>query len=115
VENGFIESFNGRLRGECLNWSGSRRWTTHARSWRGSVSIIITSDRTTRWQIEHRQPLRSCTGRRRNLLRWWGAHSRVSWSSLWSARKPRQQREKGLTLPKISNILCDREWEWFTP
>src|SRR6266851_7618787 len=27
----------------------------------------------------------------------------------WSARKPRQQREKGLTLPETSSIVCDRQ------
>jgi hypothetical protein len=39
----------------------------------------------------------------------------TSWKnwSLWSARKPRQQREKGLTLPKTSSFVCDREWERF--
>ena len=26
---------------------------------------------------------------------------------------PKKQREKGLTLPKTSNVVCDREWERF--
>ena len=62
VENGFIESFNGRLRDECLNVEWFSRWTTRGRSWRSFASITITSVRTARWRIERRRHSRSYTG-----------------------------------------------------
>ena len=42
--------------------------------------------------------------------------SRLCTKGSWymdNARNPRHQREKGLTLPQTSNIVCDREWERF--
>lgn len=56
VENGLIESFNGRLRDECLNveWFGSL--IKHERDWR-SGAITTTSDvRTVRWTINRQHP-----------------------------------------------------------
>ena len=50
VENGFIESFNGRLRDECLNVGVvclAARCTSEA----GSASITIISVRTARWGV----------------------------------------------------------------
>jgi putative transposase len=63
VENGFIESFNGRLRDECLNveWFVSLE-RTRGRSWRSSVNITITNGRTALWRIERQQHSRSSTG-----------------------------------------------------
>ena len=62
VENGFIESFNGRLRDECLNVEWFLRWKMPGRSWRSSESTTITNVHTARWRTGHRRHSRSCTG-----------------------------------------------------
>lgn len=48
VENAFIESFNGRLRDECLNVHRSPWRMPRRRSKRGG-SITISTDPTARW------------------------------------------------------------------
>jgi putative transposase len=50
VENRFIESFNGRLRDECLKWSRFPRWKMPGRSWRSSESTTLTNVRKARWR-----------------------------------------------------------------
>jgi len=47
VENGFIESFNGRLRDECLNVEWFVSMKMHDRSWRSSGSMNLQQRRTT--------------------------------------------------------------------
>ena len=76
VENGFIESFNGRLRDECLNVEWFSSWPTRGTSWRSCASITTSRVRTVRWRIGRRQHSERCTKGR--LVHCWGAHSRVS-------------------------------------
>ena len=61
VENGYIESFNGRLRDECLNVEWFRSSTMRGRNSRLGVVTTMTAGRTARWKIEPRPRLRNCT------------------------------------------------------
>jgi len=54
VQNGFIESFNGRLRDELLNWSGWRRSKRRVASWRPGVTITTINGHTARSPIARR-------------------------------------------------------------
>jgi hypothetical protein len=78
VENGFIESFNGRLRDECLRLNGFHRCTMRGRSRLSSANITITNGRTAHWRTVA-SGVRGATpahhGKR--LVHRWGAHSRV--------------------------------------
>jgi len=55
VENGYIESFNGRLRDECLNVEVFLRWPMLAASWLSGCTITTTTDLTRRSPIARRQ------------------------------------------------------------
>jgi putative transposase len=47
MQNGFVESFNGRLRDECLNEHLFRSYAMPARSSRnGAIDYNLTTDRT---------------------------------------------------------------------
>jgi transposase InsO family protein len=73
VENGIIESFNGRLRDECLNVEWFVSLADARRSWPSFVRITITSGRTAHWRIERRRHSRSYTGvRQKKLVHRWG-------------------------------------------
>ena len=54
VENAFIESFNGRLRDECLNATSSRPRSKRSASWTPGVRTTIMSARTAPCTIERR-------------------------------------------------------------
>jgi hypothetical protein len=98
VENGFIESFNGRLRDECLNveWFTSlddarQKLTTFRAHYNCERPHSALADRTpAAFAALHREEASTLMG-----------------------RNPRQSRRKRLTLPKTSNFVCDREWERF--
>jgi putative transposase len=62
VKNGFIESFNGRLREECLNVEWFVSLTDARQKLAKFRSITITSGHTARWRIERRRDSRSCIG-----------------------------------------------------
>jgi hypothetical protein len=51
VENGYIESFNGKLRDECLTRRSSLRWPMHAASWHCGGMITTTTGLIQRWPI----------------------------------------------------------------
>ena len=77
VENGFIESFNGRLRDECLNveWFSSlddarRKLAKFREHYNRERPHSALADRTPA------RRLRRCT--RGKPIHCWGAHSRVS-------------------------------------
>ena len=61
VENGFIESFNGRLRDECLNVEWFTSLEKRAKSWRCGEITTTTSGRTAHWTIARPQCLPLCT------------------------------------------------------
>ena len=54
VENGFIESFNGRLRDDASTWNGSARWTKRASLSRVGENTIMNRDLTAPWRIGRR-------------------------------------------------------------
>ena len=99
VENGFIESFNGRLRDECLN-----------------VEWFSTLDDARRKLAKFREhyncerPHSSLADRTPAAF----AALHQTKASTLLGRNPRQQREKGLTPPRTYNLACDRKWERFT-
>jgi putative transposase len=53
VENGFIESFNGRLRDECLNVEWFSSLHDARENWLGGAITTTNLDRIVRWQIAH--------------------------------------------------------------
>jgi integrase-like protein len=110
VENGFIESFNGRLRDECLNveWFSSledarqklAKFREHYNQQRPHSAL---ADRTpAAFAALHRETASTLLGRA--LLR---LHQEAR-----ECAKTASIQEKG-SLPKISNLACDREWERF--
>ena len=62
VENGFIETFNGRLRDECLNVEWFVSLNDARQKLRTSAGITITNGRTAHWRTVRRQHLRNYTG-----------------------------------------------------
>ena len=105
VENGFIESFNGRLRDECLNveWFVSlhdarqklAKFREHYNHQRPHSSL---ADRTPAAFAElHRRLAEKASTSM-------GRHSRASSLSLWSARNPREIRAIGLLMLKNSSL-----------
>jgi putative transposase len=62
TDNGFIESFNGRLREECLTSTTSRTWTTRGGQWSRGGSSTMNGARTVPWatrppgSLPHRRP-----------------------------------------------------------
>jgi putative transposase len=46
TDNAFVESYNGRVRAECLMQTGSSAWPTHRLNVRHGGETIMTSDRT---------------------------------------------------------------------
>jgi len=99
VENGFIESFNGRLRDECLNVE-----------WFASLDDARRKLAKFREHYNRERPHGALADRTPAAFA--ALHKGKASTSL--GQKPRQQREKGLTLPKLSNTVCDRKWERFT-
>jgi len=60
VENGYIESFNGRLRDECLNVEVFFTLADAAESWITSATIATTIAGTRHWRTEPRPSLQPC-------------------------------------------------------
>ena len=61
VENGFIESFNGRCGTNSSMWSGWRRSKRRVASWRPGVTITTINGLTARSPIARRPQSRHCT------------------------------------------------------
>ena len=69
------------------------------------------SVRTVRWQIERPRHSRSYTSvLQKKLVHHWGAHSRASSLSLWSARNPHEMRVIGLLVPKTLVLIGTEKW-----
>ena len=68
VENGFIESFNGRLRDECLNVEWFSSLEDASQKLAKFRQHYNHQCRTARWRTERQQPSRSCTGLGREHL-----------------------------------------------
>lgn len=62
VQNGYIESFNGRLRDECLNIDVFSNLADDGRSWNVGVAITIRHALIAPWQTGHRKSLRKPYG-----------------------------------------------------
>src|SRR5437016_14254103 len=74
------------------------------RSWRSFANITITNGRTALWRTERRRHSRRYKGwKQKKLVHRWGAHSRASSLSLWSARDPHEIRGTGLLTLKNSS------------
>lgn len=59
VENGYIESFNGKLRDECLNVESSSALRTPAESWLCGCIITTTTGLTRHWPIARQRSSQS--------------------------------------------------------
>jgi hypothetical protein len=95
VENGFIESFNGRLRDECLNVE----WFT---------SLDDAQQKLPKFREHYNQQRPHSALADRTPAAFAALHrGKVS----TSMRNPHQSRRTGRSLLGISSFLCDREWE----
>lgn len=89
-ENGYVESFIGKMRDELLNGECWTRWTRRKRLWRPGEGPIIASGRTAHWVTgrRRRRPLWS----ENSLKGWYNARGLVSRGGIESGQQEQTMR-----------------------